>query len=236
MAPSAPRPARPVPTRAAACPLSNPNRSAGSLSQWLTTNCDSAGPHNDTGFIYSPQCTGAALPQSLRPLGCWLRDDANWAALVAAQGNPAETRKLVLRSGAYSVKFTRGGLLCMAKWFDLTRDAPLGALTQNWDVDGTPGACPEAPPNLEKMGGNTMLMLVATNLNLLRDIVLQKGARRARVAGGAACAGVRLRGRLAGARAWAAHRGGSRPGALSPLPEPFPQTLHLCRLWEDHGH
>jgi len=144
--------------------------SGGTLSNYLNTDCSNTGLDH-SWFTPSPSCVGNALAESQKSFGCFIRD--NWAALVAANGE-GETTKLVVHSGKYSVKFTQGGLLCMSKWFNLAQDYPITSLTQNFLVDSTYPACASTPPDLTKMGGGAFFALLASQLNLLRDIVMQK--------------------------------------------------------------
>lgn len=156
--------------------------SGGSLAEFLSTSCTSPGA-NFSYFQATAECTPTGLEQSQRPLGCWLRDADNWKALVTAQaqrggGEPplpeGGVYALSFTAGNYTVRFTLNGVLCMSSWFDLNQLYPAGALAQNFTVDGRPGAC-GSPPPLDKLGGSMLLTVLATELNLLRDTVLQSG-------------------------------------------------------------
>jgi hypothetical protein len=64
----------------------------------------------------------------------------------------------------------------MSKWFNLQQDYPRTTLTQKFDIDTTtPGVCSNAPPDLTKMGGGPMMLIIAAQLNLVRDLILQEG-------------------------------------------------------------
>lgn len=150
--------------------------SAGPLQEWVSTTCASP-PFDFTGFLRSQACSADVIANASQPLGCWLADDANWAKLVQANRFKGETTRLALRSGEFTARFTKGGLFCLATWFDLSKNYESSLLRENVVVDGTPGACSEAPPDLARIGGGNMLAVVATTLNLLRDVVLNQGVR-----------------------------------------------------------
>ena len=65
---------------------------------------------------------------------------------------------LILEMGAHVVRFSQGGLLCMAKWFDLSKDYGGSQTAGDYDVDDESPACAKAAPDLAAMGGGTMLM------------------------------------------------------------------------------
>lgn len=87
----------------------------------------------------------------------------------------ASTTHLISRIGAKQVSFTLGGLQCMSKWFDLSKPVPDGTVPADLVVSGTWPACSDAPPDLSVMGGGLGLWLLGTQLNLLRDAVLNEG-------------------------------------------------------------
>ncbi len=149
------------------------NCSGGSLSDFLATDCENSDPFDHSDFVWSDTCTGNAIYESEKPLGCWLTD--NWDAMVAANGIPGESR-LAIIAGPYSVNFTLNGLLCMNSWFDLLEDYAASPLSASFNVDGDyPDCDPDLAPDLVTMGGGPMLMVLAAKLNLLRDRVLQDG-------------------------------------------------------------
>ena len=154
----------------------------GSLFDYVTTaDCEQFG--FDTSFFsQSPGCPETALDEAAKPLGCWL--EANWAAVVAAQGIAGETTRLVARAGDFTMNFTRGGLFCMGEWFQLDQlylDATAYPVTKSVLVDGTPGSC-GAAPDLASMGGQTLISALGVRLNVLRDTVLQGQACPSHVA------------------------------------------------------
>jgi hypothetical protein len=151
------------------------NCSGGSLSDFLATDCENSDFFDHSDFVWSDTCTGNAIYESEKPLGCWLTD--NWDAMVAANGIPGESR-LAIIAGPYSVNFTLNGLLCMNSWFDLLEDYPASPLSASFNVDGDyPDCDPDLAPDLVTMGGGPMLMVLAAKLNLLRDLVLQDGEK-----------------------------------------------------------